>query len=186
MDSWMGGFKGDAAAGLWDHAVRHYARADKKTYARYTAIVQSSGMGKSRVVDEMGKTHFVIPICLRESNTSGWHLLFLSAGVALNIISPGFPPPDVEVRDFLAASKEGYYIKGDLDVYNRAAGFISALFAEVTNQVKEIQKGGKGNNLQEMAAEFRRLMTEGQTIKRCNDFRVRFYQRVVENAGQVC
>ena len=36
-----------------------------KAYARYCSIVQSSGMGKSRLLDEFSKEHFLIPINLR-------------------------------------------------------------------------------------------------------------------------
>jgi hypothetical protein len=37
-------------------------------YARLLPIVQSSGMGKSRLIDELSKKHFVVPINLREGN----------------------------------------------------------------------------------------------------------------------
>ena len=40
-------------------------------YARILPIVQSSGMGKSTMVDELSKTHFVIPINLRNPGGSG-------------------------------------------------------------------------------------------------------------------
>jgi hypothetical protein len=40
-----------------------------KLYANFVPIVQSSGMGKSRLVDETAKSIFTIPFCLRsESN----------------------------------------------------------------------------------------------------------------------
>jgi len=51
--------------------VEHYNREDNRIYAHYAAIVQSSGMGKSRMVDELGKTHFVIPINLRAQHSTG-------------------------------------------------------------------------------------------------------------------
>lgn len=35
-------------------------------YARLLPVVQSSGMGKSRLIDEFSKKHFVIPFNLRE------------------------------------------------------------------------------------------------------------------------
>jgi len=38
---------------------------------KYSAIIQSSGMGKSRAVDEMSKSHFVIPVNLREHTSNG-------------------------------------------------------------------------------------------------------------------
>jgi hypothetical protein len=41
---------------------------DEDNYARYTSIVQSSGMGKSRTVDELSKTHLVVPMNLRQES----------------------------------------------------------------------------------------------------------------------
>ena len=35
----------------------------------YLAVIQSSGMGKSRTIDELPKEHFVIPINLRNTGT---------------------------------------------------------------------------------------------------------------------
>ncbi|KAL5520903.1 hypothetical protein ACEPAF_2906 [Sanghuangporus sanghuang] len=52
------------------------------------AIVQSSGMGKSRTVYELGKTHFLIPVILRKGTS-------------------GYPPPDNEGRDFLVITDSG-------------------------------------------------------------------------------
>jgi hypothetical protein len=62
--SWNREFFGDAAQALWGHIKAHCGRTDGKICAHYAAIVQSSGMGKSRTVDEMSKEHFVIPINL--------------------------------------------------------------------------------------------------------------------------
>ena len=41
-----------------------------------SAIVQSSGMGKSRTMDEMSKSHFVIPIKLRQPGSSGILIIY--------------------------------------------------------------------------------------------------------------
>jgi hypothetical protein len=38
---------------------------------RYCSIVQSSGMGKSRLVDELSKSLLVIPINLRKARSAG-------------------------------------------------------------------------------------------------------------------
>jgi hypothetical protein len=43
----------------------------KGVYTNILPIVQSSGMGKSRTVDEIAKGLFTIPICLRDQNDSG-------------------------------------------------------------------------------------------------------------------
>ncbi|KAH9051699.1 hypothetical protein EDB87DRAFT_1582246 [Lactarius vividus] len=53
-----------------------------ETYARYCSIVQSSGMGKSRLLDELSKKHFMIPINLRPEDARAnhfFHALFLTA-----------------------------------------------------------------------------------------------------------
>ncbi len=51
--------------------MTHFQPPSSTVYAHYTALVQSSGMGKSRTVDEMAKDHFLIPINLRGAKHSG-------------------------------------------------------------------------------------------------------------------
>jgi len=75
--SWEREYSGDAAQALWKHIKEHYNLKNTRIYAHYAAIVQSSGMGKSRTVDELGKRHFVIPINLRGPNSTGILLLVL-------------------------------------------------------------------------------------------------------------
>ena len=43
----------------------------KKLYANFVPIIQSSGMGKSRLVDETAKLIFTIPFCLRSESDGG-------------------------------------------------------------------------------------------------------------------
>ena len=40
-------------------------------YAPFFTLVQSSGMGKSRLIDEYSKRHIVIPLCLRSHKETG-------------------------------------------------------------------------------------------------------------------
>ena len=47
------------------------------TYARFCSIVQSSGMGLSRLLNEFSKIHFLIPINLRPENSHSASILFL-------------------------------------------------------------------------------------------------------------
>jgi hypothetical protein len=67
-ESWMREFSGDASHALWKNIKIYHT---SRLYAHYTAIVQSSGMGKSRTVDELAKHHFVIPLNLRGPNSTG-------------------------------------------------------------------------------------------------------------------
>jgi len=68
--SWSREYIGDASVELWNHINNHYG-SNEHFYANYLAIVQSSGMGKSRTVDEMSKLHFVIPMNLRKADSTG-------------------------------------------------------------------------------------------------------------------
>ena len=51
------------ASGTLEHIKR--SAADRYGYAHMCAVIQSSGAGKSRMVDQLGTIRFVIPICLR-------------------------------------------------------------------------------------------------------------------------
>ncbi|KAI9445881.1 hypothetical protein H4582DRAFT_2069178 [Lactarius indigo] len=59
--------------GLRAHVVeqlRFQPPSETQIYARYCSIVQSSGMGKSRLLDEFSKGHFLIPMNLQCFNRS--------------------------------------------------------------------------------------------------------------------
>jgi hypothetical protein len=58
-----------------------------KHYAKYMPIVQSSGAGKSRLVDEYGKRAVAIIFTLRRGQQGG------------------YPPGDIEVTEFLHAKE---------------------------------------------------------------------------------
>lgn len=67
INSWGIEFVGIADDLLFEH-IANYSKEDG-AFARYTLIVQSSGMGKSRTIDELSKKHLVVPLNLRgESN----------------------------------------------------------------------------------------------------------------------
>jgi hypothetical protein len=62
--------------GLQQHIVQQLKLGmspEKQTqmYGRYCSIVQSSGMGKSRLLDEFSKSFFLIPINLRGPTDRG-------------------------------------------------------------------------------------------------------------------
>jgi hypothetical protein len=69
--SWEQPFEGDAAQGLWSHLETFFTPTNHRVYGHYAAVVQSSGMGKSRTVDELGKDHFTISLVLREADSTG-------------------------------------------------------------------------------------------------------------------
>jgi hypothetical protein len=66
LQSWAIKYVGNASVSLYEHLASH--PKDEDNYARYTSIVQSSGMGKSRAVDELSKIHLVVPLTLRQES----------------------------------------------------------------------------------------------------------------------
>src|ERR1700733_15010335 len=70
--SWETPFVGtNALEALTLHVVRLVS--DQDLYGPHCSIVQSSGMGKSRLLDQFSKSNFVIPINLRMEGTSGMY-----------------------------------------------------------------------------------------------------------------
>lgn len=67
--AWKVGFKGGSAE-LFRKCLDDMNKGrGGKLYANFVSIIQSSGMGKSRLVDEIAKLIFTIPFCFRsESN----------------------------------------------------------------------------------------------------------------------
>ena len=55
--------------GLRDHIGLQLSNG--RQYGRYCSIVQSSGMGKSRLLDEFSKHYFMIPMNLRAAISRG-------------------------------------------------------------------------------------------------------------------
>ncbi|KAJ3882527.1 hypothetical protein F5051DRAFT_500426 [Lentinula edodes] len=61
-----------------------------ESYGNVAAIVQSSGFGKSRTVDEIAKQVFTIPMNVRNPSATSFG---------------AYPPPDLELHEFLANSR---------------------------------------------------------------------------------
>lgn len=79
------------------------ARGITDAYANMMPIIQSSGTGKSRMVDELAKIEFVFPFNLREADTMTCESILRSRRKPANLVPAGFahPVPDHEVRRFL-------------------------------------------------------------------------------------
>ncbi|RDB15450.1 hypothetical protein Hypma_004153 [Hypsizygus marmoreus] len=106
--SWQTKFSGNSEEALWDHITGHFGRSD--IYAHFAAIVQSSGMGKSRTVDELSKTHFTIAMNLRSNDN-------------------GFPPRDKELAEFLTEGST------NTSAYNRVCFLLEALFEQTSKVI---------------------------------------------------
>ena len=77
--AWDSSFKGNAAAVLLE-IIKTYLDRTREVYSRHTSIVNSSGTGKSRIVDENAYKIITIPMCLRDGN-KGFTLHFSLRGI---------------------------------------------------------------------------------------------------------
>ncbi|KAH9016325.1 hypothetical protein EDB84DRAFT_1276909 [Lactarius hengduanensis] len=133
-----------------------------ETYARYCSIVQSSGMGKSRLLDEFSKKHFMIPINLRPEDARG------------------FPPADDVVRDFLTHVDKKNKNMHVLSL-SRANNFFHALFLTTAEVVADFHIRSRAERIQH----FRAIMSEGQSMSSSGPKRSRFYKDVITKATKV-
>ena len=76
--AWTIQYRGEAPTALWNRIKKAMKQAGQ--YARYLAIVQSSGTGKSRMIQELGRAHLVIPVNLRKSGEKGLSLFCHATG----------------------------------------------------------------------------------------------------------
>ena len=69
-------------------------------YSQHASIMSSSETGKSRMMDELGKTTIAVPIsgCLHKRN-SRFDLSSFSQVTCMLKASTGYPPPDENLRD---------------------------------------------------------------------------------------
>lgn len=69
MDAWKGEFRGNAAETLLDTISVYLAQGG--VYSYHANILNSSGTGKSRLVDELSKSVITVPMCLRPEGSHG-------------------------------------------------------------------------------------------------------------------
>ena len=70
VDAWDTRYEGNAADVLLA-TISSSLDFERNVYARHTCIVNSSGTGKSRMVDELSRKVITMPMCFREEGTRG-------------------------------------------------------------------------------------------------------------------
>ncbi|KAG8733953.1 hypothetical protein FRC11_014552 [Ceratobasidium sp. 423] len=145
---------------------RHrYSResATHRTYNWSISVVQSSGMGKSRMVEEASDTVFTIPINIRE---------------ALKYGKITYPPPDEALRQFFMdrQHKDGEQQKVEYAI------FLQVLFTEAR---KSVQKRFSKLTGAKLALAWANYLREGRTLEAVGQNRKSFYDRVVQEANNL-
>ncbi|KAJ2930791.1 hypothetical protein H1R20_g6301, partial [Candolleomyces eurysporus] len=167
--SWKVDYIGKGAEALWTYLAGLDASVTN-LYARYASIVQSSGTGKSRAVDEMSKTRFVIPINLRAPRTTG------------------YPPPDGDLERFLCQT-EG---RSQQDRYRLFRAFLQALFQTTVRALNNDldldsseDKFRDSDRPEEIARKFRNHMSSCMSVNGHGGYRVGFYKEVVRVTTEI-
>lgn len=71
VHAWKADFKGHASFALIN-TITDLLSPMAKGYARATCIINSSGTGKSRMVDEISMSIISVPMCLRPRGSQGY------------------------------------------------------------------------------------------------------------------
>ena len=77
--AWQRTFRGDSAM-LLLHTISSYLDKERDLYSGQATIVNSSGTGKSRMVDQLAMQIITVPMCLRPDPSTGdpFYLSFLA------------------------------------------------------------------------------------------------------------
>ncbi|KAF8492187.1 hypothetical protein F5888DRAFT_1619276, partial [Russula emetica] len=156
--AWQRAFKGEAAAVLLQ-SISSYLDKKRDAYSRQATIVNSSGTGKSRMVDQLALKIITVPMCLRPDS------------------STGYPRPDSTLRSWLLSGEISDITLGT--IRKRLHGFVYALLTVTRTTLESI------DNETKLASVFRERMTEGQSYRGPNAYREGFYKRVTQLADEV-
>ncbi|KAH9919507.1 uncharacterized protein B0H18DRAFT_937176 [Fomitopsis serialis] len=162
--SWNSEFQGDAHKALWTYLNTSYnptkSKVSTEVFTPYSAIIQSTGVGKSRLIDKVSESHFVIPLNLSANGT-------------------GYPPGDEVVLFFLSSGKT------QKDTFRRCCAFLRALFDHAIAIIQgDYFKEAREAGLSALASMFRLTMSDGMTFARHGEFRRAFYSKVLTLAEQ--
>lgn len=148
---WKDKFCGGSLAALKERILKHEMETcDQgfKYYAKLIPIIQSSGMGKSRLIDEIGKSHLCITVTLRENGESG------------------YPPGDPEITKFL---KEPLHAPEDVLL---AHSYMLALLDSIFGFLMDWIEGHAGNSdEQTLAKQWYDLMAPKPILQYPSDHR---------------
>ncbi|KAH9846272.1 hypothetical protein C2E23DRAFT_683962, partial [Lenzites betulinus] len=147
---------------ILESVLRDYVNEDVlgQHYARYASITQSSGTGKSRMVDELAKKIFCIPIALGSNQA--------------------YPPPDNLAVSWFGGDNTDMRAE-------RAQFFMCALFETALQRAKDIAPDPHGccSAGLSLASIFRQSMSDGMEYGQHGQYRQQFYSDVCVRAAEL-
>ncbi|KAJ1300604.1 hypothetical protein OPQ81_002258 [Rhizoctonia solani] len=158
-------FEADYQGNGYQHFIKVLSDSSQvpSLYNKSISIIQSSGMGKSRLVQEAANEVFTIPANLRED---------------LNLGLKAYPPPDKELRSYF----EDHEFKSDELLQAEYAILLKHMFHTARNEISK--EGGKLKGLSgaKLAKDWSDYLNAGQDDKTVGENRVNFYKQVVQAA----
>ncbi|KAF8260133.1 hypothetical protein EI94DRAFT_1812105 [Lactarius quietus] len=175
LRSWNTAFSGDAADALFMTISSYLDKRRKDVYARFSTIVNSSGTGKSRMVDQVAIKVVTIPMCLRGDERKS------------------IPPADMVLRQWFETLSEDRNTVG-----KKVHGLFWALFTVTSERLKsletELRLESRSDNLSDLGAlearqealawTFHDCMTREQSFWAPNHYRRKFFKDVIERADE--
>ncbi|KAF8510600.1 hypothetical protein JB92DRAFT_2727559 [Gautieria morchelliformis] len=120
-------FLGDAPIFFYKRLLSAEASVKMTTsmlYAKVMPVVQSSGTGKSRMLTELGKMVFTLPVCLRAPSDTG------------------YPPSDKAVYEYF--TELGYNVNHDLDM--KAHIYLASFIAAANQEMLRVLETAQGKS----------------------------------------
>ncbi|KZT00611.1 uncharacterized protein LAESUDRAFT_753114 [Laetiporus sulphureus 93-53] len=153
ISAWSRNFYGTAHQTLYSSIERmNSSRVPEQLYSNYISIVQSSGTGKSRTVDEMARLVFTFPFNLRAEGYPGY----------------AYPAADSAIRDFLLeqGSERNYdsIVAAYLVFFQHMFILTAQRLPTVGNSIED-QTVRSRSNAHELAEEWRTHLAKGDTRK---------------------
>ncbi|CAE6461227.1 unnamed protein product [Rhizoctonia solani] len=146
-------------------ALEHYSRYSgaAKLYMKSISVVQSSGMGKSRMVDEATNMIFTIPANLRED---------------LPVGETTYPPPDTALRSHFVDHEK----KSNELLQAECAILLKHIFATVTSKLPSVLAKESGLTL---AVAWANHLKSQSTTEKVGGEREAFYSQALDAAQKV-
>ncbi|KAG8702164.1 hypothetical protein FRC11_011643, partial [Ceratobasidium sp. 423] len=157
-------YQGDLPQHFID-TLNMYSRRSKgssKLYNKTISIIQSSGMGKSRLVHEVANQVFTIPANLREELPEG---------------SKAYPPSDGKLRSYFG----NHELKSDDLLQAEYAILLKHIFILAASEVSVAIKGREGS----VASAWADHLKKGQSDDEVGIYRQKFYTKAVDEAYKV-
>ncbi|KAI0248394.1 hypothetical protein BJV78DRAFT_1354923 [Lactifluus subvellereus] len=179
--AWSSPFQGNAADVLL-MTISDYLDKQRVVYARHTSIVNSSGTGKSRTVDQVARKIITVPMCLREDGSQARDPND-QAAVAQRLHGLVYSLLTVMHNYLVAIESEWHVANGvadipalptltddDINNLSQAEWYEQALLVKARQE--------------KLAIAFRECITAGQSFQTPNSYRQTFFEEVIDRANE--